>query len=288
MRSTRNTAIRCHRAVPKRKVFSRPAALPAARSTLVGFAALLGVAALAGCAAESKLLRGDPDLAYAALRDGKLAVLGVVKVEEVDRVRPPLIAMLEKALTEERADLPLIRAESVFAALGKTSYRRILLGYEYQGRLEPADLRELADSLAGVARFVVLARVVSDRIRYSTRGVSEADSTQSQSAYGLRVAGRNARVDVHLYDLATRSLSFGAEYSGSSESSKPARAPMDRPPQMQGVDIGVQSRAAPEVESSPEPPELALAVEEPFRAFARSLPRGEPKVPPAPAPRGGP
>src|SRR2546426_8900338 len=104
----------------------------------IALAALLLCGALPGCASESSLLRLDPGLTEADLRQGKLAVLGVVKFQEPDQVRPPLVAMLERTLGEERGDITLIRSDSVRLVLGEERYRRILLAYEYQGTLDSA------------------------------------------------------------------------------------------------------------------------------------------------------
>ncbi|TMQ59264.1 MAG: hypothetical protein E6K76_05305 [Candidatus Eisenbacteria bacterium] len=254
---------------------------PPQRIALAGF---LLCGTLAGCASESTLLRLDTGLTEADLRQGKIAVLGVVKYQEPDQVRPPLVAMLERTLAEERRDIPLIRADSVRSVLGPERYRRILLAYEYQGTLDSAALREIADSLRGKARFVVLARVTRERIRNSARGVSAADTGVIRPEYAMGITGRDASVQVHLYDVSRSELVMSAAYEGSSENSKPILASVlpGAPP---GVTVEVGPQAVPpESQGYPPPPELALALEEPFRAFARALPvTPRPPVPPQPA-----
>lgn len=212
------------------------------------------------------------------LRQGKLAVLGVVKYQEPDQVRPPLIAMLEKTWHEERADVPLVPAESVSRALGPERDRKLLLGYEYQGSLDPAALAELSDSLRGVARFLVVARVEKDRTRNSTRGISTSDTTSAAHVlYAMGVTGRDARVAVQLYDLSRKALVVSATFTGSAESEHPMVAPLGQV----GSGIVVAPQVPPEEQGYPPAPELALALEEPFRNFARMLP-GSPKPPSIP------
>ena len=238
----------------------------------IALAALLLCGALLGCAAESNLLRLDPGLTEADLRRGKVAVLGVVKFEEPDQIRPPLIAMLERTLGEERRDIPLIRADSVRQLLGEARYRRILLGYEYHGTLDSAALGEIAEPLRGIARFVVLARVEKDRTRNSARGISDADTGMIRPDFAMGITGRDATVQAHLYDVTRRTLVMSGKYDGSSENSKPILSsirPGGRPETT--VEVGPRS-APPESQGYPPPPDLALALEEPFRAFARTMP----------------
>ena len=247
----------------------------------IALAALLLLGVLPGCASESDLLRLDPGLTETDLRQGKLAVLGVVKFQEPDQVRPPLIAMLEKTLGEERVDVPLIRADSVRHVLGDERYRRILLGYEYHGTLDSAALREIADPLQGVARFVVLARVEKDRTRNSARSISDADGA-GRTGYAMGITGRDATVEIHLYDVARRALVMKGKYDGSSENSKPIVSSVP-PGGGPAVTVEVGEAVPPEAQGYPGVPELAQALEEPFRAFARALP-GAPR--PAPRPPG--
>jgi hypothetical protein len=226
---------------------------------------------LAGCASQEEFRRLDPGLNETALRQGKVAVLGVVKFQEPDQIRPPLIAMLERTFREERRDIPLIPSDSVQAMLGTERYRRILLGYEYQGKLEESALEEIADSLRGAARFVLLARIEKDRTRNSTRSIESSDTALVRPDFAMGVTGRDARVAVHLYDLTRNELVASVAYEGSSESSKPIHLPY-RPRSSSGSTIEVGPKESPEDLGYPGAPELALALEEPFRTFARTLP----------------
>jgi hypothetical protein len=253
--SQRSIGPRCHRAPSARKAF--PWLL------LLGF--------LSGCAAsDSELARLDPGLNAADLRQGKVAVMGVVEFQEPDQVRPPLVAMLERTFRYERADVPLITADNVRQSLGEERYGRLLLGYEYQGSLDAVAIREVSDSLRGAARFILLARVEKDRTRSSTRRRSPADTGTVRSDFAMGITGRDARVAIHLYDLNRATLVMTATYDGSSENAKPMISPMRRV----GASVVLEPgrKDSPEEEEYPGAPELALALEEPFRTFARSLP----------------
>ena len=253
------------------------------RRILVGIS-LATCAFFPGCASQSEVKRLGPALTEADLRKGKLAVLGVVKFQEPDQIRPPLVAMLERTFREERRDVPLLPADSVRQALGPERYRRILLAYEYQGALDPGALGEISDSLRGMARFLLLARVEKDRTRNSTRSIAEADTGLGWPDFAMGITGRDARVAVHLYDLVQRTLVVSAAYEGSSESSKPMLSPL-RSGGRSGVTLEVGQAVSPEDQGYPGAPELALALEEPFRTFARMLP-GAPPSSAGPEPAG--
>jgi hypothetical protein len=257
---------RCHQPAPRRKWFPAAAALLEA-------SALVWIALASGCAPVADLQHLDTSVTAANLRQGKIAVLGVVKFQEPDQVRPPLIAMLEKTFREERRDVPLIPADSVRQILGAERDRKLLLAYEYQGALDPAALAEISDSLRGTARFLLLARVDRDRTRNSTRGIALTDTTSSAHVlYAMGVTGRDARVTVQIYDLSRRALAVSARYEGSTESEHPMLSPMGQ--------VNFLPKVPPEEQGYPETPELALALEEPFRTFARTLP-GAPAAAPA-------
>src|SRR5512143_3309724 len=118
------------------RLWSRGAPLRKARPLLL-LGALAGlVAGWAGCASESKLLRSDPSFTAGALTHGGIAVVSIVKKEEVEQVRPPLIAALEAELARGRPDLRLIPADRVAAALGLPAYRHLLSAYQASGSLD--------------------------------------------------------------------------------------------------------------------------------------------------------
>ncbi len=277
---------RCHRPTSPRKRFSgvRP---PARRARLLGallLAALPLAALLVGCSSQSELTRIDPSVTETELRQGKVAVLGVVKFQEPDQVRPPLVAMLERTFRDERKDLTLISADSVRQMLGAERDRRLLLAYEYQGALDPAALAEISDSLRGAARFLLCARVDRDRTRNSTREITPADTGTARPDWTMGITGRDARVAVHLYDLSSRKLAVSATLEGSSENSQPMLSPFRRRG-ASGVTLEVGQAVPPEQQGYPGVPELAPALEEPFRTFARMLP-GAPRPPGTPPPAG--
>lgn len=229
---------------------------------------------VAGCSSEAELSRLDPSLNANDLRQGKVAMLGVVKFEEPDQARPPLIAMLERTFREERKDIPLISSDSVRTLLGAERDQKLLLGYEYQGALDDHALEEIADSLRGIARYILVARVDRDRTRNATRGIAVTDTTSAAHVlYEMGVTGRDARVTVQLYDLSRRALAVSARYEGSTESEHPMLSPLGK--------VSFLPKVPPEERGYPETPELAMALREPFQTFARTLPG-------APQPAGAP
>jgi len=210
----------------------------------------------------------DEAITATLLRDGGLAVVGVTMVEEVEQVRPPLIAALERVLGETRPDLPFRSAASVRDTLGLAASRKVLSAYQLDGRLDKAALTDLAKRLGGGTRFAIFGRVEKTSEHYPApprRG--EIDYGGS---IGSRTTRRDARVRLTLYDLARARVAFEAVYASSSENSLPdsiASLPERRLTPPPGVDPGVPVNPQPGV------PSLAEALIEGFRAFATDLPR---------------
>jgi len=82
--------------------------------------------------------------------------------------------------------------------------------------------------------------------------------------YEMGVTVREARVTVQLYDLSRRALAVSARYKGATELQHPMLSPLGR--------ISFIPKVPPEERGYPEMPELAMALQEPFRNFARTLP----------------
>ena len=245
----------------------------------LGTAAAL-LAALSGCAAETKLLQADRQFTPAELRTGGLAVVGVVEKEEVEQVRPPLIAALESVLRQERPDLALVPADSVRAVLGAAAYRRMLNTYQTGGTIDSMSIRALGEALHGAVRYGVVARVVSNATRTSRRAVEPGDSAGYRLVTTVLVMGRDARVAIQVYDLRVGTPVYDAQFVGSSEASGFGPAPAQGPfSPTSPVARDVPGRPRPEDlpsredEGAPGPPDLAHALEEAFQSFARSLPR---------------
>src|SRR5262249_18059278 len=81
-----------------------------------------------GCAGPEQTRTVAPDFTAESLRSGGLAVLGVVQVDEVPQVRPPLIDALERVLGVTRHDLRIIPAAKTQAVMGDSTTRFLLLG----------------------------------------------------------------------------------------------------------------------------------------------------------------
>lgn len=191
-------------------------------------------------------------------------------VEEVEQVRPPLIAALEKVLRESRPDLPFRTAASVRDSLGAAEYRRILAAYQLDGKLSDADRGVLASRLRGSARFALLARVDKDDIRQPPlRRSSSGQVGAASPTFGAFTASRDTRIRVTLYDLASGKESWAAIYASSSDNVLPDSVP--RLPSQLIVPPPGAEREVP-VEPVPEVPSLAEAVVEGYRAFVADLP----------------
>ena len=241
------------------------------RAPSAALSAALLSAALAGCAAETQVLHSDAQLTSDSLRGGGLAVVGVVEKEEVEQVRPPLVAKLESVLRQERPDLTLLPADRVREALGLQAYRRVLSGYQAGGSIDSSAARSIGEALHGAARYGVLARVVSNATRTSRRQLQPVDSAGYRLITGILVTGRDARVSIQVYDLSTGGPVYDAQFVGSSEAT---RYGSFRSPDANTGTTAVMGRGpGPEVERFPDAPDLASALEEAYRNFARGLPR---------------
>jgi hypothetical protein len=228
---------------------------------------LAAALALSGCATERSVLVADETLSALALRDGGLAVVGMTMVDEVEQIRPPLVAALEQTLGESRPDLPFRTAEAVRDSLGIPASRALLMAYQRKAKLDDATMVDLSARLPGI-RFAIVGRVekTSEHLPPPPRSGEIAYG----GPIGSRTTSRDARVRLALYDLTRRRVVLEAIYASSSENSLPdsiARLPERRRAPPPGVDPGVAVNPLPGV------PSLANALIEGFRAFAYDLPR---------------
>jgi hypothetical protein len=242
---------------------SRPAD---ARRTATVAAALI---AIVGCSYMSDVKTSAPDLSAAALRSGKLAIMGVVQVDEVPEVRPPLVAALERVLRATRPDLPIVPAARVAPALDDSTERFLLLGYQIHGAADPAWLERAKPAIRPMARYALLARVETVKVRHADR----VDVSRQSPGQAIQVTGRDVRVGVSVYDLESLALVFAGEYWGSKEDARSmGDAPLPEPEDSLGV-VGVNDTTLYGVYTKPAP--IAVAAEPAFVEFARSLPGAE-------------
>ncbi len=235
------------------------------------------VALAAGCAHVSDVREADPGFTADALRSGGLVVMGVVQVNEIPQVRPPLIAALERVLTATRGDIRLIPAATAAAALDDSTARFLLLSYQMQGVPDPAWLNQAAPRLAVLGRYGVLARVESDKLRYAGRDAPANDPSLQSPSGRIRVTGRDVHVLVQVYELKTQTKVFDAKYIGVAEVAEPDTLPLALAMPSGATGVSGTSRAAPVEQEYPKPPPLARALEPAFLEFARSLPGGPPQ-----------
>jgi hypothetical protein len=251
-------------------------------------------AAWSGCAHIPEVNQPDPEFGFEALRKGGIANLGVVQPGEVTPPPGAQTDALEKILAIMCADVPVVRAARARGALDDSTVRFLLLSYQMHGVPEAPWLARAADSLRGVARYVALARVESNVLRYTARPappnvsrmVPQSDTSRVSLEGNVPVTLREIVVWVHLYDLETRRLAFSGSYFGSAVSAEhdtippPPQSPTQPMPSVVGkvgvltLDVGPKDR--PSGYGYPTPPPLALALEAAYLEFVRSLPGGPP------------
>lgn len=246
---------------------SRKEPVRAARTKLKVAAAVL--VAIAGCSYMSDVKMSAPGLSADALRSGKLAIVSVVQVDEVPEARPPLIAALERVLRATRPDLSFVPAAKVAPALDDSTERFLPLGYQIHGAADPAWLERAKPAIRPMARYALLARVETVKVRHADR----VDPTGESPNGAIEVTGRDVRVQVSIYDLESLALVFGGEYWGSKEDARSlGDAPLPEPEDSLGV-VGVNDTTSYGVYKKPAP--VAMAAEPAFVEFARSLPGAE-------------
>ncbi|HET7903558.1 MAG TPA: hypothetical protein VFM17_03255 [Candidatus Eisenbacteria bacterium] len=198
-------------------------------------------------------------------------MVGVTMVDEVEQIRPPLVARLEQALAHGRPDLVVVTAGSVRDRLGLAAHRRILSAYQLTGRLSDADGADLDSALEGTARYAILARVEKNTAYTRTQGGVRLGNTGNSYGYiKLAVATRSAEVRVTLYDLRERREVYAVVHASSIDNVPPDsiwRLPR-RP-----VIPDLNEPRDPKFVDPVEIPGLAETLIEGFVAFVAELPR---------------
>jgi len=241
-------------------------------------ASLTLAAALAGCGGghppPSPPPAGavSPRIPGSELRQGGIAIMGVVVVGEVDQVRPPLVAALDSVLALMRPEIPRTTQRQVRNAVDDSTARFLLLGYQLHGRVEDAWLYRAADSLQDMARFGILARIVRTRVRHDDAEVPVRPG--SKETRTVRAAELDAHVQVHVYDLRARTLRAHGEFLGIGEH----RARPDSMPELPAIRTWVEPEQRTQSMVPPpggyfemDPPPLWVAVGPAFAAAIESL-----------------
>lgn len=238
----------------------RPYGISRAHAMVLAVAFLGAGSAPVGCTAGREGARPAVGIAGADFRSGGMAIGGVTMKDEVEQIRPPLIAALERTLTAERPDLPFRRADTVREALGVSAYRRLMMAYQTDGGLEDKELEEFKTALGPSTRFLILGRVEKSTTRESSRPVSRVSAEFPQPS----TWGRDARIRFTLYDLSTDRAAFEEMYASSSKNVPPDSAFFAKR----------AGRGEPrEVASEVRIPDLDVTLLEAFKAFAADLPR---------------
>lgn len=205
------------------------------------------------------------------LQQDGLAVIGVTMVDEVEQVRPPLVAALQDALKNTRPDLRISPAAAIAETLGLAESRRVLATYQRDAALDAPTLESLAGALSATARYALLARVDKSTVHLPPA------PRPSDYAYGQpRFSGsirRDARVRLTLYDLERRRVAWEAVYTSSSENSLPDSLALTRRGQPRATYEAGRPGGSTDLAVTPETPSLAEAAMEAFRRFAGDLPR---------------
>ncbi|HET9950540.1 MAG TPA: hypothetical protein VFS09_01970 [Candidatus Eisenbacteria bacterium] len=242
---------------------------------------------LAGCAAERQVIQPGAGLSADTLRADGLALVGITVLDEVEQLRPPLVATFEKVLAAIRPDLPIGPASVARDALGLPAYRKLLFAYQETGRLEPEEQAALAKALGPGVRYAILARVEKNTVRLSGGGLPQQGSPTMGGSPSMRPpssASRDARIRFTIYDLAESRGVFEATYASSSDNWAAYRS--DAPPEKGSPSVdfhtigasGDMRESLPE--SGPDTPSLADALVEGYRAFALDLPAATKKAAP--------
>ncbi len=248
---------------------------------------VLALVFAAGCAPEAKLLREDPGFTADALRQGGLIVLGVVQKDEIAQARKPLVDGLERVLAGARPDVPLTPHERLRASFPDSAMRLFLLGYQMRGDPDAPLLEQAADSARRYARYGILTRVDATSIRYGTRSIPPTEGA-GEGEVGVRVTGRDVRVEATVYDLSSLQVVYRGKFLGSSETAPSLRPPPrdttdvdslpSYKPRPTWIDPNTATSSTPGPGDNPadfgfpEAPPVARAAEGAFLTLARSLP----------------
>jgi hypothetical protein len=208
-----------------------------------------------------------------SLRAGGIAVLGAVQVNEVVTAWRPFILALDSVLAARWQGVPLRHFVQVRAALGDSTTRMLLLGYQIHGRAEPLWLDRAADRLQDSVRYGVLARVRRYWVHEEEREAGRVDA--SYRDVKIRATLLESDVSFHLYDLGDRRLLFSGNFQGFAERAMPADSlpPRERPPirtWSTPQDRALEPMTA-AVGGFPEPPPLDRSVADAIAVFADSL-----------------
>ena len=231
-----------------------------------------------GCGPETAKVRPTVGIPIQEFRDGGFAVGGVTVIEEVEQVRPPLIAGLEEVLRVDRPDLAFRDAATVREALGLARYRALLAAYQSNATLTPSELAEFKTALGAGTRYLLLARVEKIRVSESGRP-GQFEPAMANNFYAIR---RDAKIRFTLFDLTSARTAFEQSYKSSSENSVPDSSrvgapPPPRPDSSSGLQAPPPARQRPRLAGDGAPdvrtPDLAFALVEAYRDFAADLPR---------------
>jgi hypothetical protein len=189
-------------------------------SALIGNAAPLEAGNKAGKIRYQDLVPRD-------LVPGGLAMGGVTSVvggpTSHRRSREIMALMFEDALSA-RTDIPLMRVDRVRWAVGPEAYESILDHYELTGDVVAPTLAALRAALVDSIRYVVFARLESDKVVTYKNEEDTDDDPHTDNSEIVKSAFRTVRAEFRVYDLRDGALAWDTRLSGteSAETSAPA------------------------------------------------------------------
>jgi len=249
---------------------------------------LLLMALLGGCAAHVSGLQQDASFTYAAVLQGRMAVVGVTELEA------PLSAEdtsyyadhLLRDLRDERKHFPLVPAGRVREALGEDDYLPMLDRYRSHGVLAIADLRLLRARLSGV-RYAAVARIEGNQVsrdhqesesevtRYDKERKKEIPTGKVEAEVSFNVQ-RRISASLTVYDLTSgRAVWNGAVTQSRSRSNRQSQIYDRRDRDEQRLAAALVRRLLGErgLHNYPSPPATIDVLDAVFHGFGQNMPK---------------
>lgn len=165
---------------------------------------------LIGCRPGLGYLEMHPSLSYAAVREGKLAVLPVTASDgSMDASTLTVVRVgLLRAVASARPGLSLVDIDAQLLAEGGGSIKSVTEAYSFVG-MTPADAsKQLAQALG--ARFLVFTNIDEDKVERSESSGTGDANTISKGRYTTRTV----TVRMAIFDSALGLLVWSARHSG--------------------------------------------------------------------------
>lgn len=229
----------------------------------------LGLASLMACGPKVSALFHDPTFTEPAMREGRMAVLGVVavpRIEDSDFLSNGFATrLLRREALDRRPNLPLLPEGDVATAVDLGVLGSSLESYRTRGSLRPEELASLGP-IADLARYGILVRIDTNDVELKRDDLRELQDDRVRSATEFDAIRRvGATFDV--YDLSRGGLVWTAYLSVKRDHNRRVdrgeRHIDDEP------DAGITFT---DERDAPDAPELSSLLGDLFRNFAKQLP----------------